>query len=96
MHEAILQLGPEFIFSSLIFEFGNASKATSCVRCNIIIGQPQFANLFLIPYLDGEKFFRLCHSDSSQNPIKHCWYNLIISKDKNIPKRLNAFQRNTV
>ena len=38
-----LQLRPEFIFSSLIFEFGNASKATSGVRCNIIIGQPQFA-----------------------------------------------------
>ena len=47
------QLRPEFIFSSLIFEFGNASKATSGVRFNIIIGQPQFANLFLIPLLDS-------------------------------------------
>ena len=48
-----LQLRPEFIFSSLKSEFGNASKATSGVRCNIIIVQPQFANLFLIPCLDS-------------------------------------------
>ena len=50
-----LQLRLEFIFSSLISEFGNASKATSGVRCNIIIGQPQFANLFLIPCLDSSE-----------------------------------------
>ena len=47
-----LQLRPEFIFSSQ-FEFCNARKATSGVRCNMIIGQPQFANLFLISWLDS-------------------------------------------
>ena len=70
-----LQLRPEFFSFFFICEFGNASKATSCVRCNINIGQPHFqefevAILFLVPclssYPDGEKLSWLCHSDQER------------------------------
>ena len=69
-----LQLRPDFSFF-FICEFGNASKATSCVRCNIYMGQPHFqefevAILFLVPclssYPDGKKLSWLCHSDQER------------------------------
>ena len=71
IHEAILTIKTRILFFFFICEFGNASKATSCVRCNINIGQPHFqefevAILFLVPclssYPDGEKLSWLCHS----------------------------------
>ena len=52
LHAKIFRI-PESGFPYMGREFGNASKATCGVRCNIIIVQPQFANLFLIPCLDS-------------------------------------------
>ena len=58
IRKAILTVKTRILFFFFICEFGNASKATSCVRCNINIGQPHFqefevAILFLVPCLSG-------------------------------------------
>ena len=66
-----------------MFEFANASKAKSCVRYNIIIGQPQFANLFLYLALIANKMARNFLGYLIQILLKivkkHSWYNLIIN-----------------